>query len=714
MMLKCDVELVRDTERVADLGLEIFARYTGGELGDEVRAMVLKQAAKRVALRFAERERATWDHRKLGRRLLASSRPMEPLKGLILSGGRGTRLRPITYTSAKQLVPVANKPVLFYGIEAMAAAGIEEIGIIIAPGDRRRDQGGHRRRRALRRADHLHPPGRARRPRARRADRRAVPRRQPVRHVPRRQPAAGRHDRARRRVPRRNEPDALILLTPVPDPEHYGVAELDEDGRVTRLVEKPPEPKTDLALVGVYMFTAGIHDAARAIEPSAPRRARDHRRDPAPRRRRASASSRTSCAAGGRTPAASTTCSRPTGSCSTRSSRASTARWSTRRRTGASIVEAGARLERSTVRGPAIIGAGARLTDCYIGPYTAIGAGCVIERAEVEHSILLEGSSVRGLDGRMESSLLGRNVRDRPLRRPAARVPLHGRRQQRDRDPLMRLLVTGANGMLGHRVVAAAQRARPRRARHRPARARPHRRGRRRALRRRGRARRDRQLRRVHRRRRRRGRRGARDAHQRRRGGQRRALRRPTSSTSRPTTSSRATRAEPYVESDARRPAHRLRPLEARRRARGPRGRRPATRSSAPPGCSARAARTSSTRCSALGAERDEVQRRLRPGRLADVDRPPRPRARRPRRARRDRRLPRARRRRLLVVRAGRRGDAPARPRLPRRRGHRPRSSRAPRRGRRSACSPPSARTASGCPTGTRASPQHVKEVVPA
>jgi glucose-1-phosphate thymidylyltransferase len=74
------------------------------------------------------------------------------------------------------------------------------------------------------------------------------------------------------------------------------------------------------------------------------------------------------------------------------------------------VVEAGARLERSNVRGPAIIGAGARLTDCYVGPYTAIGEDCVIENAEVEHSILLAGASVSELAGRMESSLLGRNV----------------------------------------------------------------------------------------------------------------------------------------------------------------------------------------------------------------------------------------------------------------------------------------------------------------
>ena len=88
---------------------------------------------------------------------------------------------------------------------------------------------------------------------------------------------------------------------------------------------------------------------------------------------------------------------------------------------GRVIVEAGAVLERSTVRGPAIIGAGARLLDAYIGPYTAVGRHCVIERSEVEHSILLEGSSVRGLDGRMESSLLGKDVAiSRDARQPRA------------------------------------------------------------------------------------------------------------------------------------------------------------------------------------------------------------------------------------------------------------------------------------------------------
>ena len=120
------------------------------------------------------------------------------------------------------------------------------------------------------------------------------------------------------------------------------------------------------------------------------------------------------------------------------------------------IVEAGAILERSTVRGPAIVGAGARLTDAYIGPYTAVGRHCVVESAEVEHSILLEGSSVRGLDGRMESSLLGRDVHITPQRPPAARLPVHGRGLVGDRDPVaaaysprMNAIVVGTDGSPG-------------------------------------------------------------------------------------------------------------------------------------------------------------------------------------------------------------------------------------------------------------------------
>ena len=189
-------------------------------------------------------------------------------KGLILSGGAGTRLRPITHTSAKQLVPVANKPVLFYGIEALVEAGITEIGIIIAPetGGEIREAAGDGSR--LRREAHLHRAGRARS---------ASPTPcSPPRSSSARAPssctsattccATGSSSWSRPSAHR--EPDALILLTSVDDPESYGVAELDGD-RVVRLVEKPKDPPSDLALVGVYMFAPAIFEAARSIEPSA-------------------------------------------------------------------------------------------------------------------------------------------------------------------------------------------------------------------------------------------------------------------------------------------------------------------------------------------------------------------------------------------------------------------------------------------------------------
>jgi glucose-1-phosphate thymidylyltransferase len=331
------------------------------------------------------------------------------MKGLILSGGKGTRLRPLTHTSAKQLVPVANKPVLFYGIEAMRAAGIEEVGIIIAPetGQEIRDAVGDGSQFGT-----------------------------SIEYIEQDAPLGLAHavltaERYLGDAPfvmylgdnllrdgivqlvdtfRTEEPDALILLTPVPDPEHYGVAELNGEGRVARLVEKPPEPATDLALVGVYMFTPAIFDAARSIEPSGRGELeitdaiqglvdRGLRVDPhivhgwwkdtgqvqdmleanrlilddlSPRMDGELVDSRVE---------------------------------------GRVAVEEGALLERTTVRGPAIIGRGARLTDAYIGPYTAIGDSVSIEKAELEHSIVLSGSSISDLEHRIEASLIGRDVR---------------------------------------------------------------------------------------------------------------------------------------------------------------------------------------------------------------------------------------------------------------------------------------------------------------
>jgi glucose-1-phosphate thymidylyltransferase len=343
---------------------------------------------------------------------------MGPLKGLILSGGRGTRLRPITHTSAKQLVPVANKPVLFYGIEAMAQAGIEDVGIIIAPetGDEIRKAAGDGSRFGVRLTYILQgePAGLAH----------AVLTAEPflgespfVMYLGDNLLQGGIEDLVRAFTSHR--PDALILLTQVPDPENYGVAEL-ENGAVVRLMEKPAEPRTDLALVGVYMFTAAVHRAARAIDPSA--RGELEITDAIQRLVNEGLRVEPHIVKGwwkdtGRLEdmLAANRLVLDTIQTHLRGQLISS------RVDGRVVIDAGARLERCTVRGPAIIGSGARLTDCYVGPYTAIGEGCEISRAEVEHSILLAGATVRDLDGRIESSLLGRNVKiARGSRQPRA------------------------------------------------------------------------------------------------------------------------------------------------------------------------------------------------------------------------------------------------------------------------------------------------------
>jgi glucose-1-phosphate thymidylyltransferase len=332
---------------------------------------------------------------------------MEGLKGLILSGGRGTRLRPITFTRAKQLVPVANKPVLFYGIEALAAAGIREVGIIIAPetGDEIREAVGDGSRFGV-----------------------------SVTYVEQEAPLGLAHavltaERFLGDSPfvmylgdnllrdgitdlvdqfRREEPDALILLTPVDDPWNYGVAELD-DGRVARLEEKPQQPRTNLALVGVYMFTPSVFEAARAIKPSGRgeleiTEAIQHLVDSG---RRVD-------------PHIVRGWWKDTGQVQDMLDANRLILDDLEERRDGELVDsrvegrvaiaAGARLERTTVRGPAIVGAGAHISDAYIGPYTSVGEDVVIERAEVEYSIVLGGSSVRDLAGRIEASLIGRNV----------------------------------------------------------------------------------------------------------------------------------------------------------------------------------------------------------------------------------------------------------------------------------------------------------------
>ena len=304
-------------------------------------------------------------------------------------------------------MPVANKPVLFYGIEAMAAAGITEVGIIIAPetgGEIRTAAGdGSRFGVSITYIEQDAPLGLAH----------AVLTAETFIGVEPFVMYLG-DNLLRHGITalvdefRTNQPDALILLTPVDDPEHYGVAELDGD-RVKQLVEKPKNPPSDLALVGVYMFTRAIFDAGRAIEPSARGEleitdAIQHLVDSGMRI--------DSHVVHGWW--------KDTGQVQDMLDANRLILDDIEEQHGGTEVESrvegrvcvaeGAVVERSTVRGPAIIGRGARITDSYVGPYTAIGDDVVIESSEIEHSIVLAGSAIRHLPGRIEASLIGRGV----------------------------------------------------------------------------------------------------------------------------------------------------------------------------------------------------------------------------------------------------------------------------------------------------------------
>jgi glucose-1-phosphate thymidylyltransferase len=330
------------------------------------------------------------------------------MKGLILSGGRGTRLRPLTYTSAKQLVPVANKPVLFYAIEALAAAGIRDIGMVV--GDTQaeirsavRDGGDWGVRVTYIEQDA--PRGLAH----------AVLISEPfigsdpfVMYLGDNLLNKGIGPFVEEFV--RARPAAQILLARVPDPQMFGVAELC-DGRVVRLIEKPKEPKSDLALVGVYMFSSAVFDAVKSIRPSS----RDELEI---------------------TDAIQTLIDRgldvrphivdgwwkDTGKLEdmleanrlileTIERRIDGTVDAESRIEGKVIIEPGAIVERSVIRGPVVVGARARIVNAFVGPFTSIMNDAEIHDSEIEHSILLEGSSISDLENRVADSLIGKNVR---------------------------------------------------------------------------------------------------------------------------------------------------------------------------------------------------------------------------------------------------------------------------------------------------------------
>lgn len=330
------------------------------------------------------------------------------MKALVLAGGTGTRLRPITHTAAKQLVPVANKPVLFYGIEAIVDAGITDIGVVV--GDT---------------AEEIEAAlGDGTRFGAR------------ITYLPQQRPLGLAHAVSVARdwlgdddfvmylgdnfivggitalveEFRAERPDALIMLTRVKEPSLFGVAELGPGGQVVSLEEKPRHPRSDLALVGIYLFSAAVHDAVAALEPSARgeweitdaiQKLIDSRRTVRStvitgywkdtgnvadmlEVNRAVLEGVESCVEGSVDEASELM--------------------------GRVRIAPGARVERSRIVGPAVIGENCLIVDSHIGPSTSVADNCVISGSALEYSVVLQDARIEDA-GRIEGSLIGRSVR---------------------------------------------------------------------------------------------------------------------------------------------------------------------------------------------------------------------------------------------------------------------------------------------------------------
>lgn len=331
------------------------------------------------------------------------------MKALILAGGKGTRLKPITHTIPKQLLPVANKPIMFYVLDQIREAGITDISIIISP-----ETGAY----------------------IKEAVGEGLQWDSKITYIVQDEPRGLAHAVKTARTFlgkstflmflgdnlieggvksfvqefKRHSPDALVLLKEVSDPRLFGVAELNSKGEVTHLVEKPKEPKTNLALVGIYLFTPEIHKAIAQIKPSwrgeleitdaiqklldMGKKVRSHilkgwwldtgKKDDLLEANRVVLDSLLKRDVKGDIDSKS-------------------------KIVGRVEIKNGARIENSTVRGPVSIAEGCHIKSSFIGPFTSVGAGTIIEDSSVGHSVILENSRIHRIE-RLEDSLIGTRV----------------------------------------------------------------------------------------------------------------------------------------------------------------------------------------------------------------------------------------------------------------------------------------------------------------
>lgn len=331
------------------------------------------------------------------------------MKGLVLAGGKGTRFRPLTYTRAKQLIPVANRPVLHYVMDHLQAAGIREVGIIVSPETADQIKTALEANPwsfVLEYIEQSQPLGLAHAVRTARAWLGESPF---VMYLGDNLVGQGIGELVRRF--QEAAADAVILLKEVDDPRRFGVAVVDGSGRVTELVEKPADPPSRLALVGVYLFSPAIHQAIDRIKPSW--RGELEITD----------AIQELLVAGGRVESvALQSWWLDTGKKDDllEANRVVLDEWVKREIQG-EVDEASqvvgrvslaptAKVERSFIRGPAVLGAGSLIRDSFIGPYTSIGPGCTVERSSLEHCVLLSGAVIEGIQ-RLEDSVVGENAR---------------------------------------------------------------------------------------------------------------------------------------------------------------------------------------------------------------------------------------------------------------------------------------------------------------
>jgi len=329
------------------------------------------------------------------------------MKALILAGGKGTRLKPLTNTLSKQLIPVANKPILYYVLEQVTEAGITDLGIIISP------ETGQAIKEAV---------GDGSRWDAH------------VTYIVQSEPLGLAHAVKTARdflgdsaflmflgdnliqggvksfvkEFTTNKVDALVLLKEVPDPRLFGVAELNEKGEIVRIVEKPKEPKTNLAVPGVYLFTRDVHQAIDRIKPSwrgeleitdtiqqlidSGKKVCSHiltgwwldtgKKDDLLEANRVVLDDYLKRDIRGEVDSRS-------------------------RVVGRVEIRQSAKIENSTVRGPVSIAEGCQVKNSFIGPFTSVGAGTAIEHSSIEHSVILENCRISGIE-RLADSVVGR------------------------------------------------------------------------------------------------------------------------------------------------------------------------------------------------------------------------------------------------------------------------------------------------------------------